>query len=854
MDTKAPNLIPSGVEPVDKLMGGLQSGQSYLVHGEASGKSLFGIKFLIEGLKRGENGALVIRYSPEDAVRRFARLGYDCLEDVYSGRLVILEYSDDIIQQIARLRELTPVLRELEWLLGETRPQRIIFDPFTNLVAGEGNIESRAREFTDWTRSFGATVIFIANGDGEVVEAIKPHAAEVFRFEVKEVADRAMRFIVFEKSPAIPDQAIEVDPSRGIFLHERARSPEQFFSMFQATPSSAESSAADETNPPAEERAASESTVEVPAEPAQDSFASPAPDQLIEPSAGEQLAAEAPRAGVHGEAGPPFPGILATDDAPVSKETLSQKPAPVTESHRRATTRFTPAKTRVVEPPAETTSLSPDDRASLTKAQSDALSELVDELANSTAPLDLDLPELEPASSFGGGQTIPAPPAIIEQATQISEPQADLESAGEILSASEPADIQASHVTTVEAPAERRHSRAADLKIDSVIAQRAAEILLRPPDTSAEPVVAQKAERRAALADAPASASIHAKDFNVLIIQDDPVAREVIAHTLSDYTIELVNDGISALARLISMKPDLVVLDLDLPIIDGFKVLEHIRSSLNMPIIIVSGSHIRATDRVRAAELGADYYLTKPFSVVELRHKARQLIARYRGINSWILSSKAGAHSDRSQPPAGEAETTAISEPVVLTLGPQGEQFLPYQDFASRVEERVMMAADKDVAFSIVGCRLAQMTANGGQSALRLYEMVRALVRDTDLISTNPRNDLVILLTDANAGGAHAFVNRLRERVLNELNQEPSIWLRSFPDLEEDNEATASALNVTNGSRSKRRATDKQSAGMATVERRAGAAQRQTASTSARADIQNTPDPRQSYIDFLEQL
>jgi len=52
-------------------------------------------------------------------------------------------------------------------------------------------------------------------------------------------------------------------------------------------------------------------------------------------------------------------------------------------------------------------------------------------------------------------------------------------------------------------------------------------------------------------------------------------------------------------------------------------------------------------DRVRAAELGADYYLTKPFSVVELRHKARQLIARFRGINSWILSSNAAARADQ---------------------------------------------------------------------------------------------------------------------------------------------------------------------------------------------------------------
>ena len=216
MDTKAPNLIPSGIEPVDKMLGGLAIGQLYLVHGEAAGKSLFGIKFLIEGLKRGEHGALVIRYSPEDAVRRFARLGYDCLEDVYSGRLVILEYSDDIIQQVSRLRELTPVLRELEWLLGETKPQRLIFDPVTSLVAGVGNLQSRVAEFTEWVRSFGATVVFIANGEPDIIDAVKPHTEDVFRFEVKDVGERAARFIAFEKS-AIADQAIEVDPSRGIF-------------------------------------------------------------------------------------------------------------------------------------------------------------------------------------------------------------------------------------------------------------------------------------------------------------------------------------------------------------------------------------------------------------------------------------------------------------------------------------------------------------------------------------------------------------------------------------------------------------------------------------------------------------
>src|SRR5262245_36434168 len=212
--------IISGIEPIDELMGGLDRGQIYLVHGEADGKSLFGIKFLIEGLKHGENVALVVRSSPEDAVRRFARLGYDCLEDVYSGRLVILECSEEMINRIGKLRELTPVLRELEWLLGETRPRRLIFDPVTSVLAGaEGDLGVHTREFADWARSFGATVVLISNGSNpEIVENFEPLVAQSFRFDLREVGDRAARFIAFEKSSGIPDQAIEVDPCRGVIL------------------------------------------------------------------------------------------------------------------------------------------------------------------------------------------------------------------------------------------------------------------------------------------------------------------------------------------------------------------------------------------------------------------------------------------------------------------------------------------------------------------------------------------------------------------------------------------------------------------------------------------------------------
>jgi len=119
---------------------------------------------------------------------------------------------------------------------------------------------------------------------------------------------------------------------------------------------------------------------------------------------------------------------------------------------------------------------------------------------------------------------------------------------------------------------------------------------------------------------------------------------------------------------------------------------------------------------------------------------------------------------------------------------------------------------ETNATFAIVGCRVPQMTAKGGHIALRLYDRVRRLVRENDLLSTNPRNDIVILLTDANANGARAFISRLRERVVNDLHQEPGIWLRSFPDLEEAAGANDWTYHTGNGGSASRRAGDRSAA------------------------------------------
>ena len=237
--TQGRRMIPSGVEPVDKLLGGLERGHLYLAHGDSSGKSLFGIEFLIEGLKVGQPGVFITSYSREDAVRRFARLGYDCLEDIRSGALLLFKYSYDIVDQVLQLHHLEPLLRELGPTLDESPPERIVFDPVNNLLAcaNQDDVTARADELAVWVRSFGATVVLVANGRENfgVIESLMRSVKESFRFEVRKIGDRVVRFIAFEKS-GIPAQAVRVDPSRGISLLEYQQANEPSNEGFGMTP------------------------------------------------------------------------------------------------------------------------------------------------------------------------------------------------------------------------------------------------------------------------------------------------------------------------------------------------------------------------------------------------------------------------------------------------------------------------------------------------------------------------------------------------------------------------------------------------------------------------------------------
>ncbi len=115
----------------------------------------------------------------------------------------------------------------------------------------------------------------------------------------------------------------------------------------------------------------------------------------------------------------------------------------------------------------------------------------------------------------------------------------------------------------------------------------------------------------------------------VLVVDDEQSIRRAVGRALTarDYKVQLATDGEEALTAAAAFQPDLVVLDLNLPALDGLSVCRQLRSWTSVPILVLSVREDEP-DKVTALDLGADDYLTKPFGIDELMARVRALLRR----------------------------------------------------------------------------------------------------------------------------------------------------------------------------------------------------------------------------------
>ena len=153
----------------------------------------------------------------------------------------------------------------------------------------------------------------------------------------------------------------------------------------------------------------------------------------------------------------------------------------------------------------------------------------------------------------------------------------------------------------------------------------------------------------------------------ILIVEDDPDVAEMLTayFRTQEYDVFTVNWGEDGVRSALQVTPDLVILDIRLPDIDGYEVAQRLRSdrrTADIPIIFLTEKRDRA-DRLQGLEIGADDYITKPFDVQELRLRVRNALKRV-------------SQGSLTNPVTGLPEGTLVDEKLSEVLGKDGVSLL----------------------------------------------------------------------------------------------------------------------------------------------------------------------------------
>ncbi|MEA4810961.1 MAG: response regulator transcription factor [Anaerolineaceae bacterium] len=133
----------------------------------------------------------------------------------------------------------------------------------------------------------------------------------------------------------------------------------------------------------------------------------------------------------------------------------------------------------------------------------------------------------------------------------------------------------------------------------------------------------------------------------ILVVDDEISLQETVAYSLKKegYAVEIAGDGNKGLELARSVKPDLIILDVMLPGMDGFEVCRTLRHETNTPVLMLTARDDEI-DRVVGLEVGADDYLAKPFSMRELIARVKALLRRVR-----LIREEAGSNAQEGYQP-----------------------------------------------------------------------------------------------------------------------------------------------------------------------------------------------------------
>lgn len=240
----------------------------------------------------------------------------------------------------------------------------------------------------------------------------------------------------------------------------------------------------------------------------------------------------------------------------------------------------------------------------------------------------------------------------------------------------------------------------------------------------------------------------------ILIVDDDITNRDLVAKALEHegYQVQKAEDGASGLARIQEWKPHLVLLDMNMPGLNGLETLIRLRSSDDyVSVMFVSGNSKR-DDIIRGLDAGADDYVTKPFDLLEL-------LARVRAqLRTKDLNDKLKRANDRLKELVDIDDLTGLfnMRSLYKKLDFEIERARRY----SREVAVIMMDLDH---FKRVNDQNDHLF--GSHVLAEVGKIIRENIRKVDFAARYGGDEFLVALTETNSQGAQAFANRLRLRI-----------------------------------------------------------------------------------------
>lgn len=225
----------------------------------------------------------------------------------------------------------------------------------------------------------------------------------------------------------------------------------------------------------------------------------------------------------------------------------------------------------------------------------------------------------------------------------------------------------------------------------------------------------------------------------ILIVEDDPDVAEMLTayFRTQDYEVFTVNWGEDGVRSALQVNPDLAILDIRLPDIDGYEVARRLRTdrrTADIPIIFLTEKRDRA-DRLQGLELGADDYITKPFDIQELRLRVRNALKRV-------------SQGSLTNPVTGLPEGALVDEKLSEVLGKDGTSLLyvSMQNMSAFREAYGFVASD-DVLRAV---------------SLMIVNTMREFSRPEDFLGHISSTDFILVVPPSNLA---ALSEKLRSRL-----------------------------------------------------------------------------------------